>query len=169
MSFDELKKKESIFVELLECEIKVEDINDVKSILWNQNSQAEHFTKRSIVLEFDNGTNTNNYNDLRNERLTVSKEYKEQLNMNIVDCPEEIQQSINKLKVQIGKYEQNINEMTNELNKISENNIVGNPEDIFQQKMRASPEQSKDTLPLFLVIVYCVFGLFLGRFMSSLI
>jgi hypothetical protein len=172
-SIDEAMTKDKLLLVAMESENKMTDINDAKNYIKKEDLYSPSTQQLNLDVELDNGSNSQNYYNIINERKTIIKEYNEQLNINAINSIEELGRHIEDVKGEIEKYNTQIEELMHNLKDVSSNNVVKKPniyfdKNLFEEKLKKNMEMP-ESLPLFLVIFCCCVGLFIGKFIHKIL
>ncbi len=173
VSIDQLKSKESFLLVALETSNEVSDISDAKNYLKKEEIYSPNLQQLELEVEFDNGSNSNNYYNMIDERLRISKEYNEKVNINNIKNEDEIKRMIEVQKEEIESYKKKIEDLLFSLKDVSTNNVVTKPGDIFDRaefEMQMNKNMSLEKgLPVFIVVFIMCVGLFIGKIIAMLI
>ena len=128
-------------------------------------------------LKFDNGYNPKTFFKIKNERKNIIKKFESQININNLTNINEVEYYINKVKNEINVYKDKIEKLKPQLNFMNEDNIVSNPDVIFDKEsfykfnneLNNNNEDDKNYISIsFLLFSMCI-SLFIGKFIKILI
>jgi hypothetical protein len=74
--------KENLIISALVTDNDIKDINDAKSYIQRDDLYSPSNQQIQVDIEFDNCYSNVNYEKVKNERISIVKEYNEQLNIN---------------------------------------------------------------------------------------
>ena len=102
----------------------IEDVNDAKIYLRKGDLYSPENEIYSFTINLDYGYNPNFYNKEEKERETILNQYKNQLNMNNINDPDEVRGHIEDVKKEIKEYVKKINNLNSILGDINKKNII---------------------------------------------
>ncbi len=156
---------------------KIEDVNDAKIYLKREEMYSPDNQIYNFNLIFDNGYNPKTFLKIKNERINIIKKFESQININNLTNINEVEYYINKVKNEINVYKDKIEKLKPELNFMNEDNIVSNPDVIFDKEtfykfnneLNNNNENDKNYISIsFLLFSMCI-SLFIGKFIKILI
>ena len=161
----------------------IEDVNDAKIYLRKEDLYSPEYEIYSFTINLDYGYNPNFYKKEEEERENILNQYKNQLNMNNINDPEEVRGHIEDVKKEIKEYVKKINNLNSILGDINKKNIIKQEETIFDKETYYEVSKGKiykeydeeevndetNYIPLPLVILYFSISLFIGKFLKSII
>ena len=161
----------------------IEDVNDAKIYLRKEDLYSPEYEIYSFTINLDYGYNPNFYKKEEEERENILNQYKNQLNMNNINDPEEVRGHIEDVKKEIKEYVNKINNLNSILGDINKKNIIKQEETIFDKETYYEVSKGKiykeydeeevndetNYIPLPLVILYFSISLFIGKFLKSII
>ena len=161
----------------------IEDVNDAKIYLRKEDLYSPEYEIYSFTINLDYGYNPNFYKKEEEERENILNQYKNQLNMNNINDPDEVRGHIEDVKKEIKEYLKKINNLNSILGDINKENIIKQEETIFDKETYYEVSKGKiykeydeeevndetNYIPLPLVILYFSISLFIGKFLKSII
>ena len=161
----------------------IEDVNDAKIYLRKEDLYSPEYEIYSFTINLDYGYNPNFYKKEEEERENILNQYKNQLNMNNINDPDEVRGHIEDVKKEIKEYVNKINNLNSILGDINKKNIIKQEETIFDKETYYEVSKGKiykeydeeevndetNYIPLPLVILYFSISLFIGKFLKSII
>ena len=156
---------------------KIEDVNDAKIYLKREEMYSPENQIYNFNLKFDNGYNPKTFFKIKNERKNIIKKFESQININNLTNINEVEYYINKVKNEINVYKDKIEKLKPQLNFMNEDNIVSNPDVIFDKEsfykfnneLNNNNEDDKNYISIsFLLFSMCI-SLFIGKFIKILI
>ena len=161
----------------------IEDVNDAKIYLRKEDLYSPEYEIYSFTINLDYGYNPNFYKKEEEERENILNQYKNQLNMNNINDPDEVRGHIEDVKKEIKEYLNKINNLNSILGDINKKNIIKQEETIFDKETYYEVSKGKiykeydeeevndetNYIPLPLVILYFSISLFIGKFLKSII
>lgn len=150
----------------------IEDVNDAKIYLRKEDIYSPEYQVYKLPIDLDNGNNLFTYQKVIQERKTILNEYNKQLNMNNVTSCEEVKKYIDNIKKEIKDYEDKINEIMSKLGDMNKNNIIKQPEAIFNIETYNAVYRKKanafnqDAVPVSVFIFLICISLFIGKFIA---
>ena len=156
---------------------KIEDVNDAKIYLKREEMYSPENQIYNFNLKFDNGYNPKTFFKIKNERKNIIKKFESQININNLTNINEVEYYINKVKNEINVYKKKKKKLKPELNFMNEDNIVSNPDVIFDKEsfykfnneLNNNNEDDKNYISIsFLLFSMCI-SLFIGKFIKIII
>ena len=156
---------------------KIEDVNDAKIYLKREEMYSPENQIYNFNLKFDNGYNPKTFFKIKNERKNIIKKFESQININNLTNINEVEYYINKVKNEINVYKDKIEKLKPQLNFMNEDNIVSNPDVIFDKEsfykfnneLNNNNEDDKNYISIsFLLFSMCI-SLFIGKFIKIII